>query len=667
MSDTQAGSVVECTASGSDNEGATTDSGDGCPRAVGLPSGLFDRGTLLSWRFAAYDANPVALGLRSFWDYKSVESRGRHDQGMYGQPIDRQFFGSLMRPTTRSGPASRRSAGGWSSRAPAPDAAGGHAGGDQWGAKAKGPALKPTTMRCASSRAEELERSVLVLLNKICPENLPTIVKKLGSLEIHNGQELECLVRTLLTKALNEPHYCETYADAVYELCPRYPEFPASEDGAPPQSFRRVLINIVQAEFESIPDRLAGAGGDSADETQHELTRRKALLLANMKFIGHLYLRKLLSLKVIGYAVRDLVGGHSSGTADVEDHVVECACTLLGAIGQTLDAAPDGQFLMSQFVARLVALKRRCPDGGPSVLSRRVQFQVQDLIDLRDRGWVLKLFREQAKTLAGVRSAGTGAFELQAAGARPAYVVDAPAPGRSGGGGGGGGGRGGAGKAEVQRLLEYFAEDRDVDALCRDWQQLPARMGAAAAAARRDEVLWLLEAGSEGGRKAEAAGEAALMLLEHRLVRPEDLDGALSCFFERLPDALLDAPHAAGAVHCLLAALFLLPTPTPEWRRGAGAGGGGDGRRDGGASGGGVGGLALEDLPTALLASVASMEPADARRVLEGTLREAQRKAGRNGVSACLGRRGLRVALCRARGCKPWELEAALRADGLCE
>eukprot|EP00438_Fugacium_kawagutii_P015395 Skav225155 [mRNA] locus=scaffold1056:303579:304109:- [translate_table: standard] len=101
------------------------------------------------------------------------------------------------------------------------------------------------------------------------------------------------------------------------------------------------------------------------------MKKRKGKMLANIKFIGNLFLRQLLAVKVIGQAVfapvcvkgtmfkrmlhsmfvirfvcqlslgawkvvHDLVG-IKEGNALPEEHMIECVCELLQAIGFTLD------------------------------------------------------------------------------------------------------------------------------------------------------------------------------------------------------------------------------------------------------------------------------------------------------------------------------------------
>lgn len=68
-------------------------------------------------------------------------------------------------------------------------------------------------------------------LNKICPENLQTIVEQLAGLRIQDLQELELLIGLVFRKALTELHYCETYADLVYRLKSELPECPVPGGG----------------------------------------------------------------------------------------------------------------------------------------------------------------------------------------------------------------------------------------------------------------------------------------------------------------------------------------------------------------------------------------------------------------------------------------------------
>merc|ERR1712183_385570 len=107
------------------------------------------------------------------------------------------------------------------------------------------------------------------------------------------------------------------------------------------------------------------------------------------KFIGHLFLRKLLAMKVICQVASELIGKQPEELP--AEHKVECTCELLKVMGhglENIEPNPEqGKRLMSQFLARLLELKRSKLPSGSAAYSKRVQFQIQDLLDLQQRGW----------------------------------------------------------------------------------------------------------------------------------------------------------------------------------------------------------------------------------------------------------------------------------------
>lgn len=284
----------------------------------------------------------------------------------------------------------------------------------------------------------ELRRSVQSLLNKVCPENVGTISDKIAAIEVADIDQLEIIIELIFKKALAEPHYCETYADLVFSLKSVFPEFP-SPDSAKPATFRSLVLNICQSEFEELlaAVRPASEDGQSRSGEELELAKEKVVgrMRANMKFIGHLFLRKLLSAKVICSVLCELV------LCDFEDyipeeHTIECACELLLAVGHTLEALPAGVQAVQQICSRLLDLKSRRTMEGKAAYSKRVQFVVQNVLDARSAGWATKTFRSSAKTKEEIRleqqreldarsrgaSMTAGAGELIVAGQQPQYM-----------------------------------------------------------------------------------------------------------------------------------------------------------------------------------------------------------------------------------------------------
>merc|ERR1740121_2888457 len=143
----------------------------------------------------------------------------------------------------------------------------------------------------------------------------------------------------IFEKALAEPFYVETYADMVFELRGVYPFFPPEREGEKAQNFTRVLLNICQNEFEQLPQTFEPTDEEKAATAKDELDlimkSRKDKMLANMKFIGHLFLRQLLTVKVIGTVVHELIG-MKEGLP--QEHMIECVCVLLQSIGHDMDS-----------------------------------------------------------------------------------------------------------------------------------------------------------------------------------------------------------------------------------------------------------------------------------------------------------------------------------------
>lgn len=264
--------------------------------------------------------------------------------------------------------------------------------------------LTPT--RPFRGKQDDLKRTVQGLLNKVCPENVGTIVQKVAAIEIKEAAQLETVIELIFKKAVTEPHYCETYADLVFSLKSVFPEFP-SPDGGKPISFKSSVLNICQAEFEELLTSIEPTPEEKAlsdiEEVNARRKKRKDRMLANMKFVGHLYLRQLLSAKVIGSVSRELV--HNSEEAHVlpEEHALECACELLLAIGFTLETLPTGQLVIQQLCSRLLELKSTKTPAGRPAYSKRIQFMIQDLLDTRAAGWSKKLFKHSAKTKEEIR------------------------------------------------------------------------------------------------------------------------------------------------------------------------------------------------------------------------------------------------------------------------
>jgi len=271
-------------------------------------------------------------------------------------------------------------------------------------------------------------------LNKIAPDNILVIAAKLVETNVESSAELEVVIALIMKKALTEPHYCETYADLVFKLKEDMPEFP-SLDGGKPKSFKATVLNVCQNEFESISEEsLALADEETEGKDKEELdvmlTQKKKRILATMKFIGHLFLRQLLSARIIGDIMQDLASCDDANAIPGE-HVVECLCELLNSIGYTLESMPVGKDAITQVCGRLMDLKQRKNKKGTSLYPMRINFLIQDLLETKKAGWQKKVFKAAAKTKNEIREDAlrdekankNDGSQLVVAGQRPAWLT----------------------------------------------------------------------------------------------------------------------------------------------------------------------------------------------------------------------------------------------------
>lgn len=390
------------------------------------------------------------------------------------------------------------------------------------------------------SHKQEVERSVRNLLNIAAPENFDRIVQRFREIDLSTAEELHLLVWLIFKKALMDPHHVETYARLVYSLENGFPEFP-TDGGGPPTTLLRALVEATQVEFETLLITT-----DSEELSAKERSKLRDRGVANMKFIGQLFLWQMLPLKVIQLAVVELLAGTP------EEHMVECACELLKAVGHTMDGTTKGHTFMSQALSRMNDL------AHSTGYTKRMLFTIKNLEELRSGGWKQKLLREKATTLDVVREAaaaeaksvsrgGRVEFATHTTGALPASIDELL------------GSRARrartqetkSGREELIRLVSYFMEDWDAAAFVKEWQLLWPSSSAA-----REATAWLVELGFQSADGGHSQAELLVELVSRGAIAAHVLGNVLTQFFKNLDDVILDEPWAPSFLQLLFAKLI---------------------------------------------------------------------------------------------------------------
>ena len=197
-------------------------------------------------------------------------------------------------------------------------------------------------------------------------------------IDIFNIEHLEMHLRLLFEKAVSGHESCDKYAELCVHLRGLYPEFETA-DGEK-VTFTRVLLSICQAEFEKLTSSL-----DVDHSVQHRTQGQKRRfekqfkeqMLGNMKFIGHLFLRRLLSHKVVVSIVEQLLHEEEFPEALFIDGVI----VLIQTVGATIELSDSGKIFLNALFDRLKSFK------GIAKYPQTLKHSIQDLLDLRSNGW----------------------------------------------------------------------------------------------------------------------------------------------------------------------------------------------------------------------------------------------------------------------------------------
>ena len=242
------------------------------------------------------------------------------------------------------------------------------------------------------------------LLSILQPLTCALLRPRHQELGIDNAQALKETISLVFDKAVWEPTFCPLYAAMCVSLSKALPEFPPLEGEDKPFTFRRVLLNTCQEEFEGAANARA-ALESIVDPAEREMAERKVKLrtMGNIRLIGELFKAKMIAERILHSCMGELLGKPKT---DPPEENVEALVHLLITVGKELDASSKSMDLMDAYFVRLQQL------SVSKKLASRLRFMCRDILDLRKNNWVPRREKLQAKKLDEVRADAAAALGI---------------------------------------------------------------------------------------------------------------------------------------------------------------------------------------------------------------------------------------------------------------
>ncbi|KAJ7030060.1 hypothetical protein C8F04DRAFT_1398149 [Mycena alexandri] len=286
---------------------------------------------------------------------------------------------------------------------------------------------------------EIVDRKVKGLLNKLTMEKFDSISDQIiewanKSEKEKDGRTLIQVIRLVFEKATDEATWSEMYArlcrKMMEQISPKVQDDGIKNTEGKPiaggQLFRKYLLNRCQEDFErgwvakeataaaaatkAMEDKAAkaaneksteaGASGEPNDEIvlysdeYYAAQKAKRQGLGLIKFIGELFKLQMLTERIMHECVKKLLGN----VENPEEEEIESLCKLISTVGLLLDT-PKARAHMDVYFSRM---KELCKSNN---VSSRMQFMLQDVIELRDRKWINRTLVAAPSTIAAVHEA----------------------------------------------------------------------------------------------------------------------------------------------------------------------------------------------------------------------------------------------------------------------
>ena len=131
--------------------------------------------------------------------------------------------------------------------------------------------------------------------------NISIILTRSAQICIDNASELQNVLRIIVDESLDYSESCETYVDMICALCARYPEFPTDDSDNRPDTFNRILNNILEEEYDIFHEW-------TFDNNPEDMMSREIWAEGFVTLIVHLFLRGLIAQQILARVMENMLG-----------------------------------------------------------------------------------------------------------------------------------------------------------------------------------------------------------------------------------------------------------------------------------------------------------------------------------------------------------------------
>lgn len=233
-----------------------------------------------------------------------------------------------------------------------------------------------------ADNSERSIRQVKGILNKLTPEKFDRLLNQLLEV-VTTAQILQTTITMTFENAVAQPTFVAMYAELCLRLSQELPSFAPAEGEDKPMTFKRVLLNTCQDEFEGASSaREAMNNISDPDERAVEEKKVKSRTLGTCRLIAELYNKEVVQEKIMIMCVRELLGAANPKQIPPEDNL-EAACEMITIAGKPLANSTNkgAQDTLKGFLARLSRL------AEAKELPSRMRFIIRDVLELERNKW----------------------------------------------------------------------------------------------------------------------------------------------------------------------------------------------------------------------------------------------------------------------------------------